>query len=145
MACVTSSGDVTFNPRARGEDRWKFAEACRQCLQSPRTRGKLVVALSVEHLHPSIRAHAGKTSRSLTLASSATFNPRARGEGTHFAQARVSLCLQSPRTRGRLNHTSSIWLRISSDDISTPSAPKTLPAFHAESPDGVLRNRAGMA
>ena len=94
------------HPRSRGENVFGCGRSTIVPGSSPLTRGKLAVDRRDRDSGGLIPAHAGKTSRSTSTASTEWAHPRSRGENcvSHFEC--LSELGSSPLTRGKLAHDS---------------------------------------
>ena len=89
------------HPRARGENAESDGVVDPEPGTSPRTRGKLLIALAAHILGRNIPAHAGKTASRSSRASIRPEHPRARGENAGDIAGAVAAHGTSPRTRGK--------------------------------------------
>ena len=92
---------VGAHPRSRGENASASCAYPSTPGSSPLTRGKLERYRGFPHARRLIPAHAGKTSGSMTVASTSGAHPRSRGENPSISTLLYALRGSSPLTRGK--------------------------------------------
>ena len=89
------------HPRSRGENGPSGLTCLKRSGSSPLTRGKRYALLRGFFVGRLIPAHAGKTSRCLTVRSAQAAHPRSRGENSSPSRPGCARGGSSPLTRGK--------------------------------------------